>query len=458
MGVAKIFYIPWMDNPSKERMAMKKGLTTFLIIMFFCVTFCSQFNVSVFAEPRTKILVDVLLDYGNGTQKWASCILSKPSNDTVYNATRYAVATLNVTWYEGSVFVDAIDDVWNAFPYYWMWWYWNSSESRWMLGPVACNFYALEDCDIIAWYYENCSAWPPEPPLNPPIAQIDVLLDYGNKIIKWYENVKVVGVASVFKATKTVAAVECSLWGEDIFVDAINGVWNNYDANYFWLYWCWNFTSACWDMGSVACNKYLLSNGDIIAWHYEDCSAWPPAPPLPTVSSVSIEIEPSTLNLKSKDRWITCYIKLPEGYNATKIDASSIKLNSTIQADPSAPIEIGDYGNDGVPDITVKFNRMEVASFIYDQGIRYGNVTLKVSGIFMDRALLFKGSNVIKVRMPGDINGDGKVNIEDLLLAAKAFNSYPGHPRWNYAADENEDNIINIVDFVSIAINFGKNY
>jgi len=248
-----------------------------LVIMCFYVTICPQFKASVAAEPQTKILVDVLLDYGNGTWKWTSCILSKLGNDTVYNATQFAAITLNITWYGDSIFVDAIDDVWNNYPYYWIWWYWNSTESQWIMGPVACNFYVLEDCDIITWYYEDCSVWPPEPPFNPPVTQVDVLLDYGNRTIKWHENIKVTGVASVFKATKTVAVLEYSLWDSDVFVDAINGVWNNYVTNYFWLYWCWNSTSTSWDIGPVACNKCLLTNGDIIVWYYETSPWGPPS-------------------------------------------------------------------------------------------------------------------------------------------------------------------------------------
>jgi len=262
------------------RHALKRKNLIMVLVVAFCL--CSallppQFKTCT-AQGSTLKLVDVLLDYGNGTRRWASCIL-QPGSDTVYNATQLVATSLNVTWWDGSAFVDAINDVWNSYPYYWIWWYWSRSESQWVMGPVACNLYVLEDCDIIAWYYEDCSVWPPDPPPNPPVTRVDILLDYGNNTRVWFEDVEVPGFASVLKATKMVAFVEYSLWGTDAFVDAINNVWNDY-ANYvFWMWWYWNSSAKHWELGAVACNMYVLTDGDTVAWYYEDCTVWPPSPP-----------------------------------------------------------------------------------------------------------------------------------------------------------------------------------
>jgi hypothetical protein len=59
---------------------------------------------------------------------------------------------------------------------------------------------------------------------------------------------------------------------------------------------------------------------------------------------------------------------------------------------------------------------------------------------------------------PGDINRDGKVDIKDVAIAAVAFGSYPGHPRWNPIADQNEDATIDVKDIALIAKDFGKTY
>ncbi|MFZ0966404.1 MAG: dockerin type I domain-containing protein [Candidatus Bathyarchaeia archaeon] len=56
----------------------------------------------------------------------------------------------------------------------------------------------------------------------------------------------------------------------------------------------------------------------------------------------------------------------------------------------------------------------------------------------------------------GDVNSDGVVDVRDIAIFGKAFGSYPGHLRWNPAADLDGNGIINILDGVIIAKNFGK--
>jgi parallel beta-helix repeat protein len=174
-------------------------------------------------------------------------------------------------------------------------------------------------------------------------------------------------------------------------------------------------------------------------------------------TATTIDIHPDILNLKSKGRWVTAYIELPEGYNVSNIDVSSILLNGTIAVDPNAPLEIGDYDNDTVPDLMVKFNRTQVAEYILAKGIVLGNVTLTITGQLKDLTP-FEGSDTIRVRMPGDVNMDGKVDGGDVILAARAFGSCPGYPSWNAVADENEDDRIDGTDIVLICRNFGKAY
>jgi hypothetical protein len=62
----------------------------------------------------------------------------------------------------------------------------------------------------------------------------------------------------------------------------------------------------------------------------------------------------------------------------------------------------------------------------------------------------------IKIRLLGDINGDGKVDVTDVAMVSAAFGSYPGHPRWNPACDINRDNRIDVQDLAKVSKNFGK--
>jgi hypothetical protein len=75
------------------------------------------------------------------------------------------------------------------------------------------------------------------------------------------------------------------------------------------------------------------------------------------------------------------------------------------------------------------------------------------------------GSFTNALTIPGDLNGDGIVNIKDAMLAALAFGShgpnydYPGEPaspNWNPAADLGGYGTINILDLILLAMNFGR--
>jgi hypothetical protein len=58
----------------------------------------------------------------------------------------------------------------------------------------------------------------------------------------------------------------------------------------------------------------------------------------------------------------------------------------------------------------------------------------------------------------GDINRDGKANLQDLVLLAKAYNSRPGELKWNPAADINFDGVINLSDLVILANHYNQHY
>ncbi len=55
-----------------------------------------------------------------------------------------------------------------------------------------------------------------------------------------------------------------------------------------------------------------------------------------------------------------------------------------------------------------------------------------------------------------DLNYDGKVDIKDVALAAKAFGTVPGDPRWEKEADISRDDKIDIRDIAQVARAFGQ--
>jgi len=61
-----------------------------------------------------------------------------------------------------------------------------------------------------------------------------------------------------------------------------------------------------------------------------------------------------------------------------------------------------------------------------------------------------------KAAVPGDINGDGVVDISDAILASHAFGSATGNPDYNPAVDLNSDGYVDIFDMLMLAKNFRR--
>lgn len=109
----------------------------------------------------------------------------------------------------------------------------------------------------------------------------------------------------------------------------------------------------------------------------------------------TVIINPDTLNLTSSGKWVTAYIELPQGFQPSDIDLSSVTLSlagaqpgQTIQA--SGPSGIGDYNGDGVNELMVKFDRQKLSSLLSP-----GSATLRVSGK-LPQGRYFEGTNTIR--------------------------------------------------------------
>ncbi|MHA2304366.1 MAG: DUF3466 family protein [Candidatus Hodarchaeales archaeon] len=123
--------------------------------------------------------------------------------------------------------------------------------------------------------------------------------------------------------------------------------------------------------------------------------------------TATVNIDPDTLNLKSNGNWITAYIELPTDYDVNNIVIDSIRLTIDTQdfsVDLEAPISIGDYDNDNIPDLMVKFDRTAILHFlgVPDQISEIGDgilIEFQISGIIAGSP--FIGTDWIKVILPG---------------------------------------------------------
>lgn len=76
--------------------------------------------------------------------------------------------------------------------------------------------------------------------------------------------------------------------------------------------------------------------------------------------SATVDIDPDTLNKKSKGQYLNCLIELPTGYDVANINLSTVQLSingsSPLYADPVNHV-LGDKDGDGIADLSVKFDR-----------------------------------------------------------------------------------------------------
>ncbi|MBE0447824.1 MAG: hypothetical protein IBX64_06950 [Actinobacteria bacterium] len=147
---------------------------------------------------------------------------------------------------------------------------------------------------------------------------------------------------------------------------------------------------ATWPAGDYVVKATVLANGDTFSKTRTVALSVYVYP-----VTAKIDIDPDTLNLKSRGRWITAYIELPEGYDAADIDVSTVLLNDKVPAE-SMPTGIGDYDEDGIPDLMVKFDRAMVKGMLSPGDA----VELTVTGELID-GTPFKGSDTIRVISKG---------------------------------------------------------
>jgi hypothetical protein len=123
---------------------------------------------------------------------------------------------------------------------------------------------------------------------------------------------------------------------------------------------------------------------------------------------------------------VACYI------NSTLLDSQTISLNAT-----AAEIVVFTWNTSGVArgNYLIKVNVSEVDGEYY-----LGDNTL---------------ATIVRVKMLGDVDDNGLVNVADVFMLAKAYGSGSGDPNWNEEADMNGDDLVDSVDLFALSGNYG---
>ena len=95
-------------------------------------------------------------------------------------------------------------------------------------------------------------------------------------------------------------------------------------------------------------------------------------------------------------------------------------------------------------------------------GVDYGNYTIRVEASVVpdeiDTADNVYTDGTVMVTIPGDVNGDGTVDIYDLALVGEAYGTMKGDPGHNPNADISCDGVIDIYDLAINGKNYGETY
>lgn len=104
----------------------------------------------------------------------------------------------------------------------------------------------------------------------------------------------------------------------------------------------------------------------------------------------TIDIDPDTLNQKSRGKWITVYIELPEGYDVSDVDVDTVWLRHNWFGSRA---RWGEYTQNDV--FMVKFDRRHLIEYLKAEATIDVEVTLTITG--KADGTLFEGTDTIRV-------------------------------------------------------------
>lgn len=139
--------------------------------------------------------------------------------------------------------------------------------------------------------------------------------------------------------------------------------------------------------------------------------------------------------------------------------SGKLTLNNVVVQNELVAFAVQDPENNSILLITLQTNGNGTyeTAFKLPADSKLGNYTVYVNSMISGaKAVNSTSFEALPRSLSTDINGDGIVNILDIALVAKAYGSYPGHPRWNPAADLDGNETVNILDIARVAKDYGK--
>ncbi|HET9253129.1 MAG TPA: hypothetical protein VFP58_13535, partial [Candidatus Eisenbacteria bacterium] len=83
-----------------------------------------------------------------------------------------------------------------------------------------------------------------------------------------------------------------------------------------------------------------------------------------SVDAAAADIDPNTLNLESNGRWIVGHVELPPPHQPSQVVASTVRLRGTVPLAEGTQPELGDFNENGIPDVQLRFDRAAVEAVL----------------------------------------------------------------------------------------------
>jgi len=225
---------------------------------------------------------------------------------------------------------------------------------------------------------------------------------------------------------------------------------------------------------ALTCEIYTNNS----AWQYE------PGPEPDTLweKGVFQFFNPDPANIETViQRWLPAFTyvtnrAITEAYDVTTTNVTPLKtvvgqgfstqvdVNVTNKGDFTETFNVTAYANTtviGSENVTLTAGSSATVTFTWDTtGFTKGNYTISAYAWPVpgetDTADNNMTGGMVLVTLVGDVNGDRKVRVDDILAVATAFGSNWGEPKYSPNLDINDDLKIRIDDVLAAATHFGQ--
>jgi hypothetical protein len=151
---------------------------------------------------------------------------------------------------------------------------------------------------------------------------------------------------------------------------------------------------------------------------------------------------------------------IPAGFNGTEVD---VTVQNSGQATETLNVTLS-VNSHSVDNQTTTLNpgtSGTVTLWWNTTTLGYGNYTVQAFIPPLPFQIDTTNNNfttTAAVTIPGDLNGDFKVSLQDLVLLANAYGYTSGAPKWDPNADIDGNGIVGLSDLVTLAIHYGQQF